>query len=106
VSETLTSVGNPYVFYFLSQSQRFAIHNTEPLASQHNPAVTVINTVVPTADYPAVDPTASPVIAFVETVARLAGRWVWSAWNAIHCLISWLRTSESLTWKIYMYSIA
>ena len=75
VSETLTSVGNPYVFYFLSQSPRFAIHNTEPLASQHNPAVTVINTVVPSADY-AVDPTASPVIAFVETVARLAGRWV------------------------------
>ena len=75
MSETLTSVGNPYVFYFLSQSPRFAIHNTEPLASQHNPAVTVINTVVPSADY-AVDPTASPVIAFVETVARLAGRWV------------------------------
>ena len=78
MSETLTSVGNPYVFYFLSQSQHtrgFAIHNTEPLASQHNPAVTVINTVVPSADC-AVDPTASPVIAFVETVARLAGRWV------------------------------
>jgi hypothetical protein len=39
--------------------------------------VTVIITVVPTADHAAVDPTASRVIVFVETVARLAGRWVW-----------------------------
>jgi hypothetical protein len=35
--------------------------------------VTVINTVVPTADHAAVDPTASRVIVFVETVARLRG---------------------------------